>query len=311
MAKTPRILTIATTTAYPIPVGSVMHFSASTPPSGYLVCDGSEISQTAFSALYSVIGSTYNTQINPTTGTAWTAPQSGNFRLPDYRGVFLRGVGTNNLGVATTLGGWQDNATAKNGMSVSNGSYSLNGAAPALSGTPPSLVGAPPSLSGIAATLSGSAATLSGSAPSLTGTAPTLTNSTVASSAHSHNLSKTTGSPLIVQTVGTGSALKYINTSADTSGQYNATTDNTPTTTTVSISGGSYALTGGNYTLTGGAYSLTGGNYSLTGGAYSISGGSYNISGGSYSLSGSAPTLGAGDTETRPQNKGVYYIIKF
>ena len=38
--------------------------------------------------------SLYDRQINPTAGSAYAAPAAGNFRLPDYRGLFLRGTGT-------------------------------------------------------------------------------------------------------------------------------------------------------------------------------------------------------------------------
>jgi hypothetical protein len=49
-------------------------------PTGWLLCDGSSVSQTTYAALYAAIGNTY--------GSA----TSGNFLLPDYRGYFLRGL---------------------------------------------------------------------------------------------------------------------------------------------------------------------------------------------------------------------------
>lgn len=36
----------------------------------------------------------YDRQIDPTTGSAYAEPSAGTFRVPDYRGLFLRGVGT-------------------------------------------------------------------------------------------------------------------------------------------------------------------------------------------------------------------------
>lgn len=116
MAKTPRLLTTTQTT----PAGVVLHFSGNSTaiPSGYLACDGSEVSKTSFAALYAVIGDTYNTQMNPTTGANWATPASGNFRLPDYRGMFLRGVGAANGSDSTSLGDFQDQKTAKNGMAA-------------------------------------------------------------------------------------------------------------------------------------------------------------------------------------------------
>ena len=67
-------------TAAGIPTGGVIPYPSSTTiPAGFLECDGSAISQTTYSALYTAIGSSvYGTGV-------------GTFRLPDYRGRFLRG----------------------------------------------------------------------------------------------------------------------------------------------------------------------------------------------------------------------------
>jgi hypothetical protein len=53
---------------------------------GYLYCNGQEVSETTYANLFDKIGTTYNA--HPTLG----APSAGNFRLPDYRGYFLRGL---------------------------------------------------------------------------------------------------------------------------------------------------------------------------------------------------------------------------
>ena len=42
-----------------IPVGTVIQFASSTAPSGYLNCDGSAINRNTYSALFSLIGTTY------------------------------------------------------------------------------------------------------------------------------------------------------------------------------------------------------------------------------------------------------------
>jgi microcystin-dependent protein len=63
------------------PVGGVLAFAGSSAPTGYLLCDGSAVSRTTYSALFAVIGITHG-QGNGTT----------TFNLPDYRGRFLRGV---------------------------------------------------------------------------------------------------------------------------------------------------------------------------------------------------------------------------
>ena len=66
------------------PPGSVSAFAALTPPSGYLVCDGSQVSRTTYADLYAVIGTTYGPGDGSTT-----------FNLPDLRGEFIRGFDAN------------------------------------------------------------------------------------------------------------------------------------------------------------------------------------------------------------------------
>lgn len=64
-----------------VPVGSILPFAGSTAPDGYLLCDGASKDKTTYAALYAVIGNTYG-------GDATT------FKLPDLRGIFLKGAGT-------------------------------------------------------------------------------------------------------------------------------------------------------------------------------------------------------------------------
>jgi len=52
-------------------------------PSGWLLCDGSEKSQSTYAALYAVLGSTYANGLET----------AGYFRLPDFRGARLVGAG--------------------------------------------------------------------------------------------------------------------------------------------------------------------------------------------------------------------------
>ncbi len=54
------------------PTGMLADFAGTVAPSGWLVCDGSAISQTTYAPLYSVIGTTWNTG----------GEGAGNFRLP-------------------------------------------------------------------------------------------------------------------------------------------------------------------------------------------------------------------------------------
>ena len=66
-----------------IPTGQVTSFAGATAPTGWLLCDGSEYSQTTYATLFGVIGSNYNL------GTE----TAGYFRVPDLRRRFAVGVG--------------------------------------------------------------------------------------------------------------------------------------------------------------------------------------------------------------------------
>lgn len=66
-----------------LPIGTINCFGSSVAPTGWLICDGSAISRTIYSELFSVIGTTYGTGDGSTT-----------FNLPDYRGKI--GVGYSN-----------------------------------------------------------------------------------------------------------------------------------------------------------------------------------------------------------------------
>jgi microcystin-dependent protein len=66
------------------PIGSIIAYSTTTPPSGYLYCDGSYVSTTTYANLFAVTGHRYSTYT--VTGTPSV------FQLPDLRGMFLRGA---------------------------------------------------------------------------------------------------------------------------------------------------------------------------------------------------------------------------
>jgi len=61
-------------------VGQVAFCAASTPPQGWLECNGALVSRAAYAALFAVIGTTYGAGDGSTT-----------FKLPDLRGEFIRG----------------------------------------------------------------------------------------------------------------------------------------------------------------------------------------------------------------------------
>lgn len=61
-------------------IGSVSAFAMPTPPTGWLVCDGSAISRTEYADLFAAIGTLWGHGDEVTT-----------FNLPDLRGEFVRG----------------------------------------------------------------------------------------------------------------------------------------------------------------------------------------------------------------------------
>jgi len=76
----------AAATYQPIVVGSIIQMPVATLPSGYLACDGGSYSIATYSALSTVLNFTYG-----------GSSPSGLFKTPDFRGMFLRGNGTNGI----------------------------------------------------------------------------------------------------------------------------------------------------------------------------------------------------------------------
>ena len=74
-----------------VPVGAIFPYAGSTPPSGYLFCDGSEVSTGDYPQLYAVIGYTYKA-VSLLIG-------SSTFALPDLRGRFPLGRDSMNNGI--------------------------------------------------------------------------------------------------------------------------------------------------------------------------------------------------------------------
>ncbi|MCY7329799.1 MAG: phage tail protein [Saprospiraceae bacterium] len=68
-----------------VPVGTILPWASNltTPPAGYLFCNGNIVTSTQYPDLWSVIGTTWGTG-NSTSNT--------DFHLPDLRGRFMRGV---------------------------------------------------------------------------------------------------------------------------------------------------------------------------------------------------------------------------
>jgi len=66
--------------------GLIAPFAGTTAPSGWLLCDGSSLLRASYANLFAAIG------------TTWGSADGTHFNVPDLRGVFLRGSGTNTNG---------------------------------------------------------------------------------------------------------------------------------------------------------------------------------------------------------------------
>lgn len=64
------------------PIGAIYPYGGSSTPSGYLMCDGSAVSRTDYSALFAVIGTSFGAGDGSTT-----------FNIPDLREATTKGVG--------------------------------------------------------------------------------------------------------------------------------------------------------------------------------------------------------------------------
>jgi len=73
-----------------LPAGAVQAFAMNSAPAGWLAADGSNVNRTTYAALFSAIGTTYGAGDGSTT-----------FALPDLRGYFVRGSGTNSDATAS------------------------------------------------------------------------------------------------------------------------------------------------------------------------------------------------------------------
>lgn len=73
-----------------VPPGAVMAFAMNSVPAGWLAANGTAVSRTTYATLFAAIGTLYGTGNGSTT-----------FTLPDLRGYFVRGAGTNTDGSAS------------------------------------------------------------------------------------------------------------------------------------------------------------------------------------------------------------------
>jgi len=76
-----------------VPAGSIMAWSGSTAPDGWLLCDGTAVNRTTYAALFAVAGTAYGIGDGSTT-----------FNVPDAQDRVLIGKGTNNGTLGTQTG---------------------------------------------------------------------------------------------------------------------------------------------------------------------------------------------------------------
>ncbi len=76
-----------------MPTGVIVQWGGTTAPTGWALCDGSAVSRTTYAGLFSVISDVYG--IGNGTST---------FNLPDHRGVFVRGAGSQVISGITYTG---------------------------------------------------------------------------------------------------------------------------------------------------------------------------------------------------------------
>lgn len=87
-------LTAEAVEGFAVPIGAVLHWPTSTPPTGFLRCDGSLVSRTQYAKLFAVIGTTFGAGDGATT-----------FALPDLRGRTIFGLGSSPLNTIGNTGG--------------------------------------------------------------------------------------------------------------------------------------------------------------------------------------------------------------
>ena len=73
-----------------VPAGAIMPFAMNGAPTGWLAADGTAVSRSTYATLFAAIATTYGVGDGATT-----------FNVPDLRGYFVRGSGTNGDGTAS------------------------------------------------------------------------------------------------------------------------------------------------------------------------------------------------------------------
>ena len=104
-----------------VPTGTIISYFGESAPEDYLICDGSEYNKADYPDLWTHLSGLTNT-------SAYISEDEDKFKVPDLRGEFLRGTGTNshaNQGSGVDVGNHQD-ATKHIYFYHSNSSYNLH-----------------------------------------------------------------------------------------------------------------------------------------------------------------------------------------
>lgn len=106
-----------------IPPGTIIHYAGRTVPSGWLICNGANVSRTDYAALFAAIGTIYGAGNGSTT-----------FGLPNLNGRFLEGTTSTSsvgnyrsAGLPNITGYFSNNGDGR--FENSSGSFTNNGSA--------------------------------------------------------------------------------------------------------------------------------------------------------------------------------------
>jgi microcystin-dependent protein len=104
---------VATVQQALMPVGAVQAFAMNSAPTGWLAADGTAVSRTLYLALWTALGTTYG-----------VGDGSSTFNLPDLRGRFVRGAGSDGVATAGTFGAKQADSVISHTHSGTTGNDS-------------------------------------------------------------------------------------------------------------------------------------------------------------------------------------------
>lgn len=100
--------------------GTLIQYAGTTAPSGYLFCDGAAVSRATYANLFSAISTTWGAGNGSTT-----------FNVPDLRGYFARGSGTNADGtVGTSVGAKQSDLVGQHDHTITDPGHTHTYTAP-------------------------------------------------------------------------------------------------------------------------------------------------------------------------------------